>query len=120
MHLAGDAGRFDVSLAWHSWVGARQSLELLVKWQAAGEFENVLVLAKRLAEGLGLEPPKSSIVSFRAPDAAEAERVLTEAGIRCASRGGNIRLGVHVYNTPEEIERAIAVIAPLRAAVVAD
>lgn len=119
MHLAEDAARFDVSLAWHSWVGARQSLELLVKWQEAGELAKVLDLAKRLAEGLELTPPDSSIVSFRAPDADEAERVLTAAGIRCASRGGNVRLGLHIYNTPEEIERAIAVITPLRSAVVA-
>jgi selenocysteine lyase/cysteine desulfurase len=120
MNLAEDAARYDVSLAWHSWVGARQSLELLVEWQEAGELAKVLDLSKRLAEGLSLEPPSSSIVSFRAPDADEAERVLTQAGIRCASRGGNVRLGLHIYNTPEEIERAIAVISPLRSAVVAD
>ena len=31
-----DASRFDVSLAWYVWVGARPSLEFLVQWQREG------------------------------------------------------------------------------------
>lgn len=108
MPLAADASRFDVSLAWHSWTGARPSLELLLEWRDNGELERVLSLTRRLAAGLGLEPPTSSIVCKSVPDAAAAEAALTAAGIVCAARGGNIRLSPHVYNTEEEIDRAIA------------
>jgi selenocysteine lyase/cysteine desulfurase len=114
LNLAREAGRFDVSLAWHSWVGARVSLELLVQWQRDGTFDGVWANTRRLAEGLGLPEPASTVLSFKATDAAAAEQTLANAGIRCAARGGNIRLAAHVYNTPEEIDRAIEVIAPLR------
>jgi selenocysteine lyase/cysteine desulfurase len=111
--LAPDAARFDVSLAWHAWVGARQSLELLLEWQRAGQLAPVLDLSAQLAEGLGLNPPTSSIVTLSVPDADAAEAAIAEAGVKCASRGGNIRFSPHVYNTPEDIERAIEAVAPL-------
>lgn len=108
-----DASRFDVSLAWHAWVGARPSLELLVQWQREGVLASVLDLSARLAAGLGLEPPTSSIVCLKVPDAEAAETALAEAGVKCAARGGNVRLSPHVYNTPEEIDRAVDAIASL-------
>lgn len=108
------ASRFDVSLAWHSWVGAKVSLEHLVRWRDEGIFEGVWENTRRLAAGLGLPTPGSTVLSFKATDADDAERILGEAGIRCAARGGNIRLSAHVYNTAEEIDRALGVIAPLR------
>jgi selenocysteine lyase/cysteine desulfurase len=114
LHRA-DASRFDVSLAWHAWVGARPSLELLVKWQGEGILTSVLDLSARLATGLGLEPPTSSIVCLSVPDADAAETALAEAGVKCAARGGNVRLSPHVYNTPEEIDRAVDAIASLSA-----
>ncbi|MGH2532671.1 MAG: aminotransferase class V-fold PLP-dependent enzyme [Thermomicrobiales bacterium] len=115
--LAPDASRFDVSLAWHAWVGARPSLELLVQWQREGALEAVLELSRRLADGLSLEPPTSSIVSLSVPDAEAAEAALAHAGVKCAARGGNIRLSPHVYNTETEIDQAIAAIAPMLAGV---
>ncbi|MFN8593797.1 MAG: aminotransferase class V-fold PLP-dependent enzyme [Thermomicrobiales bacterium] len=111
--LASDARRFDVSLAWHAWAGARQSLELLVKWQANGALEDVTVLARRLAAGLGLPEPGASIVSLRVRDAEAAESVLGARGIRCAARGGNIRLSPHVYNTDADIDGALEALAGL-------
>jgi selenocysteine lyase/cysteine desulfurase len=109
----GDASRFDVSLAWHAWAGARPSLELIVQWQRAGVLAGVLDLSARLAAGLGLDPPTSSIVCLSVPDAEAAEAALTRAGVRCAARGGNLRLSPHVYNTLDEIDRAVAAIASL-------
>ena len=105
--LAPDARRFDVSLAWHAWVGAEPSLELLVEWQERGLLDGVTALARRLAAALGRPEPSASIVSLRVSDAEAAERALAEAGVRCAARGGNIRLSPHVYNTVEEIDRAV-------------
>lgn len=106
--LAPNARRFDVSLPWQAWCGAEPSLRLLVEWQQQGVLEEVNVLARRLALGLGLPEPSASIVSFKVADAEAAESALSTLGIRCAARGGNIRLSPHVYNTHEEIDRAIA------------
>jgi selenocysteine lyase/cysteine desulfurase len=109
--LAPDARRFDVSLAWHAWAGARPSLELLVAWQEEGALEEVKRLARRLADGLGRPEPSASIVSLRVADADAAERALADQGVRCATRGGHIRLSPHVYNTDEDVDRALAALA---------
>jgi len=105
--LAPDARRFDVSLAWHAWAGAEPSLSLLVGWQEQGVLENVKALAQQLASGLGLAEPSASIVSLPVQDAETAETALATMGVRCAARGGNIRLSPHVYNTVDDIDRAI-------------
>lgn len=110
-HLAPDARRFDVSLAWHAWAGAEPSLALLVEWQRQGLLDEAQGLARQLAAGLGQPEPSASIVSVRVPNAEAAEAALAEAGVRCAARGGNIRLSPHVYNTEEEIDRAVAALA---------
>src|ERR671911_884235 len=104
---APDARRFDVSLAWHAWAGAEPSLALLVEWQEQGILEDVKALAGRLASGLGLAEPSASIVSLRVQDSGTAETALAAMGVRCAARGGNIRVSPHVYNTVEEIDHAI-------------
>ncbi|MFM9105645.1 MAG: hypothetical protein ACKOWF_02970 [Chloroflexota bacterium] len=42
---------------------------------------------------------------------ADAERTaaaLAASGVRCAARGGRVRLSCHVWNTREDIERAAA------------
>ena len=105
--LAPDARRFDVSLAWHAWVGAEQSLALLLQWQADGAFDEVRALARQLAAGLGRPEPSGSIVSLRVRDATAAEAALQARGIRTAARGGNVRLAVHVWNTEDDIARAV-------------
>jgi selenocysteine lyase/cysteine desulfurase len=105
--LATGARRFDVSLAWHAWAGAEPSLALLVEWQANGLLDEVKVLARRLTAGVGRPEPSASIVSLQVQDAEAAERALAEMGVRCAARGGNIRLSPHIYNTEADIDRAI-------------
>ena len=73
----------------------------------AGLLDEVQALARRLAAGVGRPEPSASIVSLRVEDAEAAERALAEMGVRCAARGGNIRLSPHVYNTDADIDRAI-------------
>lgn len=109
--IADDARRFDVTIAWHAWFGSVPSLRLLLEWQASGAFDEVQGLANRLAAGLGKPVPSGSIVSLRVGDAPAAEAALEAQGIRCAARGGNIRLAVHVYNSDEDVDRAIAALA---------
>lgn len=108
--LAPDASRFDVSLAWHAWVGAVPALELLVEWQGDGTIAAAKGLANRLARGLELPEPGASLVCVKVDDAAKATAALDEAGLRCAARGSYIRLTPHVYNTEEEIDRAIVIV----------
>jgi selenocysteine lyase/cysteine desulfurase len=109
--LTRDARRFDVSLAWHAWAGAEPSLELLVDWQQCGILQEVNGLAGRLAVGLDRPAPSASIVSVRVDDAEAAESSLTQLGVRCAARGGNIRLSPHVYNTEDDVDRAAEALA---------
>ena len=95
-------------------MGAAKSLELLVEWQKAGIFDGTWANVRRLATALELPEPQSTVVTFKVDDADSVERALIEAGIKCAARGGNIRISPHVYNTTEEIDRAVAVLAPFR------
>ena len=112
---AAGAARFDVSLDWFAWVGARQSLDLLVAWQREGALAPVLDFSAALAERLGLEPPTSSIVAVPVADACAALATLRAAGVRAAAPGGLVRLAPHVYTTAGDVDRAAAVLAPLRA-----
>lgn len=112
LSLQSTARRFDVSLAWHSWVGAAQSLALLVQWQNEGIFEGTWGNVRRLAAALDLPEPQSTVITFKVDDADAVEKALVAAGIKCAARGGNIRISPHVYNTTEELDRAASVLAP--------
>jgi selenocysteine lyase/cysteine desulfurase len=112
LSLQSSARRFDVSLAWHTWVGAAQSLALLVQWQNEGIFEGTWANVRRLATALELPDPQSTVITFKVENADAAEAALVAAGIKCAARGGNIRIAPHVYNTTEEIDRAVAVLTP--------
>jgi len=112
LELPESAARFDISLDWFAWVGARPALDLLVAWQAAGAWEGPLALAADLADRLGLARPGASIVSVPVTDADAAQRALAAAGVRVSAPNGRLRLSTHVYTTPEHIERAAAVIVP--------
>jgi selenocysteine lyase/cysteine desulfurase len=103
---AATAARYDVSLAWHAWAGAAASLELLVEWQRLGALDEPLALARRLAAALGLNAPKSTLVSVAVEDAERVRSELQHAGIKAAVRAGSVRVSTHVYNTPEDIQRA--------------
>ena len=119
LSLQSSARRFDVSLSWHTWVGAAQSLALLVQWKNEGIFEGTWANVRRLATALELPEPQSTVITFKIDDADAAEAALVAAGIKCAARGGNIRISPHVYNTTEEIDRAVTVLTPFRNGVLA-
>lgn len=111
--LAPGAARFDVSLAWFPWLGAAESLELLVTWQAAGALKDPLRLAQDLATGLGLSWGGSTLVCAPIEDAAATRAALAASGIRAAFRGTRLRLSTHVYNDDADVERAIEALAPV-------
>lgn len=89
--------------------------------EAAGA--RIGVLVGRLVEGLVAAgyrlispadgPARSSLVVFAHPDAdrnAAIHQKLLDARIHTAHRKGNIRISPHVYNTPDEIDRALTVL----------
>jgi selenocysteine lyase/cysteine desulfurase len=71
-------------------------------------------LADRLRAGIGLAPGDSAIVSLPVPDGT-AER-LAAAGVVASVRAGRLRLSCHVHNTPDDVDRALAVLTEARVA----
>ncbi|MFJ4651338.1 aminotransferase class V-fold PLP-dependent enzyme [Nocardia sp. NPDC088792] len=108
LRQAEDARRFDVSPAWTMWIGQRPAMAVI---EQAG-IENIhrydVALADRLRKGLGLAEGNSAVVSVRiSPEARERVRA---AGIVGAVRAGRLRLGCHLYNTEDDIDRALDVL----------
>ena len=56
LRLAGDARRFDISPAWHSWVGQAESLDLLSSIDPAALQAHCVGLANRFRRAAGLPP----------------------------------------------------------------
>ena len=56
LHLADDASRFDVSPAWHAWVGAEAALGFAASLDAAEVRDHAVGTRERLPRALGLEP----------------------------------------------------------------
>jgi selenocysteine lyase/cysteine desulfurase len=119
LQLADGAAQYDASLAWHAWVGAAESLELLVKWQAAGALEDPIALARRLADRLGIPWGGATLVCPRIDDPERVRVALEEHRIKAAFRGTAIRFSTHVYNDEADIETAASAVGPLVAQPVA-
>ena len=113
LSLAEGAAQYDASLAWHPWVGAAESLERLVEWQAAGALEEPIELARALAQRLEIPWGGGTLVCPPIDDAERVRAVLAEERIKAAFRGTALRLSTHVYNNEADIERAAAAIGPL-------
>lgn len=99
------------------------SLELLLEAGPEAIEARVLALAKRLGEGLGEagftlyspweEGERSGIVSVLHPE-REARALaahLEEHGVRAAHRAGRLRLAPHFYNSEEEVDRVVELLA---------
>ncbi len=111
LRLAPDARRFDVSPAWHAWVGQAPALELLGRVGTAALHAHALGLANRFREATGLPPGDSAIVSAAAgPDAAGA---LERADVAASTRAGRLRLAFHLNNDADDADRAAEVLAGL-------
>jgi selenocysteine lyase/cysteine desulfurase len=111
--LADDASRFDVSLAWHPWVGARESLRFLTSVQRSQIQAHTVDLASRLAEKFGLRPTGSSIVGIPTNGMLEdAKEILRRASIAASFPAGQIRLSFHVYNDESDLDYIADVLSP--------
>ena len=111
LRLASAARRFDLSPAWHCWVGAAPALELLADVGSEAVHAHDVALANRLRAGLGLEPRDSAIVSVGGLPADAADR-LAAARVMAAGRGGALRLSCHLYTTEDDVDRALDVLRP--------
>jgi selenocysteine lyase/cysteine desulfurase len=108
MRLAPDARRFDVSPAWHSWVGQAAALQLLAGIGTDALHTHALHLADRFRAGIDLPPGDSAIVSLSvSPPATER---LAAARIAGSVRAGRLRLAFHLYNTVADVDATIQAI----------
>jgi selenocysteine lyase/cysteine desulfurase len=112
--LATDARRFDVSLAWHPWVGARESLAFLNAIPLEERTSWSVGLATSFAEAMGLPPTGSAVVAvpLRSTE-AELRAALAQADVAAALRAGEVRVSFHVYNTPRDVDYVVDVLRRL-------
>jgi len=108
LRLAADARRFDVSPAWHAWVAAGPTAELLADLGAAVLHEHAVGLANRFRAGVGLAPGNSAIVSL--PVDEHADDAMRTAGVVASMRAGRLRLSFHLSTSAEDVDRAIDVL----------
>jgi selenocysteine lyase/cysteine desulfurase len=112
LRLASDARRFDTSPAWFGALGAGLTLPWLASLDAASLESHTVGLANRLCAELNLPQADSAIVSMPiAPESPAAER-LRRAGIRASVRAGAVRVGFHLYNTEDDLDRLLGALAP--------
>ncbi|MGK3202940.1 aminotransferase class V-fold PLP-dependent enzyme [Amycolatopsis sp. MEPSY49] len=102
LRLAGDARAFDLSPVWLAQVGAAAALEYFGGLDLTQVAAHNTGLADLLLEKLGLPPRGTAIVSLD----ADPERVAA-AGIVSSVRGGRVRVGFHLYNTADDVERVL-------------
>jgi len=107
LRLARSGRRLDTSPAWFSWVGAAPALALIEEIGVEAIGAHDIGLANAFRDGLGLAPGDSAIVS--AEVAVDLER-LWGAGVMAAMIEGRLRTSWHLYNTPDDVERALGVV----------
>jgi selenocysteine lyase/cysteine desulfurase len=120
-----DARRFEmITLPYQDFYGFSQSVELLLEIGIAEIAEVTRSLHEPIfkwadARGMRVVSPRDerhrSAILCVAPDqAVEAYHAIKRARIVCSLREGAIRLSPHCYNTVEEMEKVLDVLAGLR------
>ncbi len=104
LRLAQDARRFDSSPAWFAVRGAAASLTWLTTLDQQAVTDHCIGLADRVRASLGLPPGESAIVSIPIENAASR---LQAAGVRASVRQGAARVGFHLYNTRDDVDRVV-------------
>ena len=104
LRLSDSARRFDASPTWFSALGAGLTLPWLAALDGAAVEAYTVGLANRARTELGLPQQNSAIVSIPITDAADRLRA---AGIRASVRAGAVRVGFHLYNTEDDLDRLL-------------
>ena len=105
LRLAADARRFDISPAWHCWVGTAPALRVLIDIGVEAIGAHNVGLANEFLTALDQPPSNSAIVSVPADDAA-VDR-LHAAGVRFGMRAGRVRVAFHLYSTAADVDLAV-------------
>jgi len=108
LRLAESARRYDTSPAWLPWVGTLPALELIDKLGVAAIGAHNISLANRFRRGMGLDDSNSAIVSL---NQAGIDEKLQAAGVAASVRAGAARLSFHLYNTEEEVDNVLEIVA---------
>ena len=118
-----DARRFEmITLPYQDFVGLNASLDMFFEVGLDEVYAHVHRLTTRIVEwsfhtaGVRLVTPpdaarRAGIVAVAPPDPVAASERLTAAGVTHSLREGAIRLAPHFYNTGDEIDRALALLA---------
>ncbi|HEY3647284.1 MAG TPA: aminotransferase class V-fold PLP-dependent enzyme [Streptosporangiaceae bacterium] len=125
MNLSATASRFDNSISWLAAIGNRAALTVFDQFGPGTIYaRNQELTAKLRAALISVgwdpldlpEPNQSTIVSVPLGHAEPSRllRSLSEQGITCSARDGNLRLSVHFYNHEDDIERLVTTLAPSR------
>ena len=109
LRLADAARRFDVSPAWHAWVGQLASLTLLESIGLPALHEHAVTLSTAFLDGLDMAPSGSAIVGLAVR--GDVAATLAAAGISAAMRAGRLRLSFHLNNTMDDVDRAVTALA---------
>lgn len=104
LRLARNARRFDTSPAWFSALGAGLTLPWMASLDRAAVEAHGVGLANCVRTELQLPPADSAIVSIPIADASD---MLQRAGIRASVRAGAVRVGFHLYNTENDVDRLL-------------
>ena len=107
LRVADDARRFDASPAWFSVLGASLSVPWLASLDRAAVHAHAVGLANLVRSATGLPAADSAIVSLNLDTSPEQLRA---AGIRASARAGAIRVGFHLYNTENDVDRLLDVV----------
>jgi selenocysteine lyase/cysteine desulfurase len=105
LDLAPDASRFDVSPAWHAWVGAEAAMEFVLSLDPDEVRAYDVALANAFRGRLDLGPSDSAIVSWADPDGGQLA-ALSAAGVTAAGRAGRARVSFHLWNDEEDVDLA--------------
>jgi selenocysteine lyase/cysteine desulfurase len=108
LRLADDARRFDTSPAWFGVLGAGLTLPWLASLDRDAVEAHCVGLASQLRAEFELPPVDSAIVSLPFADAADK---LRSAGVMASVRAGAVRVGFHLYNTEDDLQRLLDALA---------
>ncbi len=102
---------------------AALGMEMVAEWGHAALTERLLMLTRRIADGLAdsgcimlaerLRAPHVLSVGLQRGDAVQVVNRLAAEGVYVAPRVGRIRISPHVYNDEADVDRLIATLRPL-------
>ena len=108
LRLAADARRLDLSPGWLAWVGTEPSLRLLADVGIERIHGHNVGLANDLRRKMGLPAGGSAIVALDLDRTFDESRL---AGFSTAYRAGRLRVGFHLYNTADDVDRLVEALA---------